>query len=203
MKTILRLELEFSSDLHHGTGDGIAGILDRAFCRDSEGVPYLMASAIKGKLRFGALRFLRSTEDPGLACRPEDGQPCGGSSCLFCQIFGSPRVTGQAIFEDAYPRDRAWFREVAARSGTMLWSGPAQMRATAAMSRAWQRAEPRHLFTTETMPAHLEFSASIRGNLTERQVRILRQSAAILNHFGGDSARGLGFCTYRIEEAGR
>ena len=200
MKPALNLTFEFESPLHHGTGDGVAGILDRAFCRNQDGVPFLSASAIKGKLRFGALRWLIATADKNLACKPqEEGKQCRNNPCLFCQVFGSPRIQGKAIFSDAFPNDPEWFQALCEQSPTMLLSGPAQIKSTTAISRRYQRAQPHHLFTTETMPAFLTFHTEIYGGLSLEQIELLKQSACLLNHFGADSARGLGFCKYRLE----
>ena len=199
MNPILSLSLEFSSDLHHGSGDGVAGILDRAFCRDPQGVPFLSASAIKGKLRFGALRWLRSTGATVCYNQDNQGVPCRTNPCHWCQVFGSPRTQGSAIFSDAFPKDRQWFQALCEQSPTMLLSGPAQIKSTTAISRRYQRAESQHLFTTETMPSFLTFHAEIYGKLDSAQIELLKQAACLLNHFGADSARGLGFCKYRLE----
>ena len=200
MKSAVHLTIEFESPLHHGNGDGVAGILDRAFSRDLNGVPFLSASAIKGKLRFGALRWLRSTSPTELCWKPdEEDKPCRDKPCQWCQLFGSPRRQGKAIFSDAFPKDREWFQTLYEQSPTMLLSSPAQIKSTTAISRKLQLAEPHHLFSTETMPAFLSFHAEIYGALTGDQIELLKQSACLLNHFGADSARGLGFCKYRLE----
>ena len=74
-----------------------------------------------------------------------------------------------------------------------------EVRSTTAMSRYWGRAESEHLFTTEVVSRVVWFEAKIGGDLTLEQLQNLRECAALLTHFGGSGARGLGACKYRLE----
>ena len=98
----LKLIIELKTALHHGSGFGLAGIVDRAVLRDHRGMPYLAGSALKGKLRYAAHRYLLASKVG--ACGPPKPWCETEKGCLFCEIFGSPRRQGKAVFEDAYPR---------------------------------------------------------------------------------------------------
>jgi CRISPR/Cas system CSM-associated protein Csm3 (group 7 of RAMP superfamily) len=201
----LILTLEFSAPVHHGTGDGIAGIIDRACLRDHLGMPYLSGAAIKGKFRYAALRYLKATGD--LRCAPQDGHPCRRPPfCQFCELFGSPRIRGRAEFHDAYP-EQAQFALIAEQiegSVSLLASGPAAIRACTAIDRSRRISRREHLFTTEVIVPGVRFQSQISGPLRSSDVNLLRACARLLTHFGADSARGLGFCRYllRDREAG-
>src|SRR5689334_21675621 len=100
----LKLSIEFTAAVHHGSGFGLAGVVDRAALRDRQGIPYLTGSAIKGKFRWAALRILRSLGK--LACGPPERETCKAAPwCGLCRVFGSPMKPGGAIFADAYPFD--------------------------------------------------------------------------------------------------
>ncbi|MBY0502550.1 MAG: hypothetical protein K2X03_01485 [Bryobacteraceae bacterium] len=192
--------LEFSSPVHHGTGEGIAHLVDRAFRRDSDGVPHLSGAALKGKLRYGALRWMRTTGEGNPECRPEDGRSCREEPCLFCQVFGSPRGAGRAVFSDCYPREADWFRDYSASISSPVLQAGGEVRTTTAINRRTRTVQPQHLFSTETIPAHVVFEGRISGRLNDAQQQLIRQGACLLNHFGADSARGLGFCRFNLVE---
>lgn len=199
----LLLSLEFSAPFHHGTGDGVAGIVDRALLRDHDGIPYLSGAAIKGKFRWAALRYLKATG--ALICQPEEGRTCREPPfCIFCEVFGSPMVRGAAEFGDAYPASPGLevVREQIKASASILLSGPSDVRASTAVNRYRRTVETEHLFTTEVGLPLVRFEAEIRGRLQAAHVDLLGKCARLLEHFGADSARGLGFCRYTLQERG-
>lgn len=98
------LRVTFETAVHHGSGFGIAGLVDRAVLRDGQGLPYLAGSALKGKFRHAAQQIVggelpasrKPCRPPGLYCRTEP-------VCDICFLFGSPLHAGGVVFEDAYP----------------------------------------------------------------------------------------------------
>lgn len=198
---LLRLKVEFDTAIHHGSGFGIAGIIDRAVLRDESGLPYLAGSALKGKFRFAAAQLLRSR---GLT-------PCGTARqtwcrtspvCLLCQIFGSPLQPGEAIFEDAYPATPAdsILRAMLNSTRPPVLSAGSDVRSSTAIDRHSRRVRPQHLFSTETVPPLMRFHSYIRGELIAEQVDCLLQSAKLLICFGAGSSRGMGLCRYELRE---
>lgn len=199
----LRLMIEFDTAVHHGSGFGIAGVIDRAILRDENSMPYLAGSALKGKFRFAASRLLRAKgEQP---CGPPGEPWCSGATaCLVCQIFGSPRRPGLAVFEDAYPAPPAdaILRALNKSSRSPVLAGGSEVRSSTAIDRYSRRARSQHLFSTEVVPPLLAFESQIMGELNREQIDCLIASARLLDHFGGDSARGLGLCRCLVEVAG-
>ena len=72
------------------------------------------------------------------------------------------------------------------------------MRTTTALNRHTRTVQPQHLFSTETIPPHVVFAGTISGHLNDEQQALIQKSACLLNYFGADSARGLGFCVFRL-----
>jgi len=198
----LHLTIEFDTAIHHGSGFGIAGVIDRAILRDEQGMPYLAGSALKGKFRFAASQWLRAKDCA--RCGPPDKAWCEGEGiCLLCQIFGSPRRPGLAAFEDAYPAPPAdaILRALIKYSRSPVLAGGSEMRSSTAIDRYSRRARPQHLFSTEVVPPLLRFHAQILGELNPEQTGCMIACARLLAHFGGDSSRGMGLCRYEIEAA--
>jgi len=201
---LLKLTIEFETALHHGSGFGLAGIVDRAVLRDESGMPYLAGSALKGKFRHAAARVLLGTG--GRVCGPwseSDAPWCAPpSSCLLCEIFGSPRRSGAASFEDAYPEmpEQAILRGHNQTSLSKVFWGGSDVRSTTAMDRCLRKARPEHLFSTETVSRLVRFAAHVRGDFSAEQARLLHEAAKLIGHFGADSARGLGACSCRLTE---
>ena len=197
IERVLRVTLRFSSPVHHGSGDGLAGIVDRAFVRDWRGVPYLAGSALKGKFRYSAGLVINAAGEP--ACQTDHA--CRSAPiCQSCELFGSARRQGLAAFSDAFPDEKDWLIDEAKASASLLFRiGPTMIRSTTAINRQTLTTEKQHLFTTETVQSFVIFAGEIRGRLRTGHVELLKRSAAMLSHFGADSARGLGHCSYEIQ----
>ena len=193
------LKIQFETALHHGSGFGMAGLVDRCALRGSDGLPYLAGSALKGKFRYSVLRLELWRGHP--ACEFGDRPVCKEQEpCVMCRLFGSRVKRGALLFTDAYlPEDhRALFvaDELKGEETRALFRSDALYRATTAMDRVRAVAKVGHLFTTEVLPARLEFEGEIRG--PEEFEALLKEAAGLLTHFGAGGARGLGRCNYRI-----
>lgn len=191
------LEIKLHGPLHHGSGFGLPGILDRLVLRDCSNIPYLAGSAIKGRLRHAALRILLTTgqracqyADQKAICR--DGNPCG-----VCVLFGSPRRPGALSFGDAYPAPEilAVLRDIAKMPrGSGLFRDSA-VRAGTAIDRVRRTVRPHLLFNTETLPEVFVFRGTIGGDAGKHQT-LLEHACRLLTHFGAGGARGLGRCEF-------
>ena len=194
----LNLAIDFETALHHGSGFGLAGVVDRAVLRDAKGLPYLAGSALKGKFRYVALRILRSR---GEGCGPPGREICKAAPwCALCRVFGSPMKAGAAIFEDAQPCDRDLLLTAMEGARQAFDSAACQVRTTTAIDRHRKTVLPQHLFSTETVANFVRFEGTIRGALTRDERKLLEQCARLLTHFGSDSSRGLGFCRCHLTE---
>jgi CRISPR/Cas system CSM-associated protein Csm3 (group 7 of RAMP superfamily) len=183
------LTLDFSTALHHGSGTGLVGIVDRAILRDSAGMPYLAGSALKGKFRFAAQQVLDSS------C-----EFCNKPACRSCRLFGTPRRESTVLFDDAYPPEPLLgiLKSQLELSGKQVLRGATDVRAGAGIDRRRRIVETYHLFSTETLPPSFFFEGRIRGPLDDEQEKLLHQCALVLTHFGADSARGLGRCRFTV-----
>ncbi len=196
----LRIRIEFKDPLHHGSGFGAAGMIDRTLVRDASAMPYLAGSAIKGKLRYATALLMPA--EGGNPCR-SPGTWCRGEPfCGICILFGSPVRQGTAEFHDAYPTEefRARMQVLIDQAASPFLAGATEVRASTSISRRWRRGESRHLYSTESAPAGIVFEGEIGGRLDPRHVELLQKAAAMITHFGADGARGLGACTLRLDE---
>lgn len=197
----MKLRIEFSTALHHGSGFGIAGLVDRAVLRDQQEMPYLAGSALKGKFRYAASLVLQGEGKP--VCRVQvRPQFCTrGNWCAVCRIFGSPTKSGAAIFTDAYPArdfEDGLFRSLLASSISPLLAGGSDVRASVGIDRFTRTARSQHLFSTETIRPGMQFGGEILGAGIDVEREFFKNCARVLTNFGADSARGLGFCEYSI-----
>jgi len=193
------LTVRFESALHHGSGFGLSGLVDRAVLRDGKDVPYLAGSAIKGKLRHATLRVLLSegqsacrTGDTGVWC--EEPNVCG-----LCELFGSPRHTGDLLFTDAYPEEetKRLLQELARLPRMNGLHRDSAIRARSSIGRKVGTTREGFLYSTEVLPEHIHFESRIWGDIGSR-LELLRKACRVVTHFGSDSARGLGRCTMEV-----
>jgi len=190
-----RLILTFQTPVHHGSGFGLAGLVDRPFLRDIHNEPYLSGAAIKGKFRWAALRLLRSRSVS--VCTQEPGEFCREKPCAICRLFGSPRFSGLLTFQDAHliPEQRS----IVALATVGSRTAGATIRATTALERQRRVVKADHLFTTEVIPA-LTFESVLRGPAQDADAQLVLECTRVLTHFGADSSRGLGQCNYALAE---
>ena len=84
---VLKYTVSFSSEAHPGTGLAVPGQADALVARDTEGIPYLPESAIKGMVRDGAERLMgflgSSKSDPLIMTIFGESQKQKGGICSF------------------------------------------------------------------------------------------------------------------------
>lgn len=197
------IEVTFHSAFHHGSGYGLAGVVDRAVLRDSRGTPFLSGAALKGKLRHAALRVLLAREEPACPYADDEGAVCKGPDrCLLCRLFGSPLFSGRLIFGDAYPagESKAVIEALSVRKEG-IYHRDSSIRFGIGMSRSTGRVAPQLLFSSETLPESLVFSAPLYGDLAAEEEEIIDGACRVLTHFGAGGSRGLGQCTFAVRKA--
>jgi CRISPR/Cas system CSM-associated protein Csm3 (group 7 of RAMP superfamily) len=194
----LKLIIEFQTAVHHGSGYGLSGVVDRGALRDGEGMPYLAGSAIKGKFRHTAIRVVRANGDR-VCGTPEYPALCrAGKACAVCAAFGSSRLPGAAVFGDAYPcePERGILRLQIAGNRSAVLSGGSDVRSSTAIDRRSGTVLPEHLFSTETIPSLVRFESDI--DVPEGSVKLFHECVKLIGRFGGDASRGLGWCTFQL-----
>jgi CRISPR-associated protein Csm3 len=99
-KMFLRGELEVLTGIHiGGSRDNMEiGGMDNPVVKTLNGVPYIPASSLKGKVRCLLERKY------GVVEARSEGQPCGCGKCLHCQLFGSHSADSKTLTR-CYIRD--------------------------------------------------------------------------------------------------
>src|SRR4051812_1305051 len=99
----LTLSVELESPLHIGGETRQHTDAALPMLKTPEGLPYIPATSIKGRLRDEVERLLRGQSlfvchapRPELMCRPVEGQ----TACAVCTLFGSPWQEAQLYFAD-------------------------------------------------------------------------------------------------------
>ena len=195
--TTRTLTIAFSSALHHGSGFGRGGLVDRTILRDSVRLPYLAGSSIKGRFRHAVLRVLLAFGEK--ACQQSDHLAVCKEKpyCALCELFGSQFRQGGLIFTDARLEATAARLFEAILEGSGSTPRDAIVRSSTAIDRELRTARPHLLFTTEALPPGLTFSGRILGEAGGNE-SFLQDACKVLTHFGADGARGLGRCEYKV-----
>ena len=202
----LKLTIRFESAVHHASGFSLAGVVDKGFLRDHNGLPCLSGAALKGRFRDAARHILlaervevcESERKPRACVPPGIGRE---EYCRICRIFGAPALPARVIFTDAKPEPEAYEVMLAQRrnSASPFHFGATEIRHSTSLDRLRRTVRAEHLFSLETVPPLAAFDAEIRGLIDAADEALLRECALLLNAFGAGGSRGLGACRYEME----
>jgi CRISPR/Cas system CSM-associated protein Csm3 (group 7 of RAMP superfamily) len=202
----LKLTIRFQSAVHHASGFSLAGLIDKGFLRDHNGLPCLSGAALKGRFRDAARHILLA--DVVEVCQSgRKPRACGPPGlgrqeyCRICQIFGAPALPARVIFTNAKPEPEAYEVMLAQRlnSASPFQFGATEIRHGISLDRLRRTARAEHLFSLETVPPLVAFEAEIRGWIDAADETLLRECSLLLNSFGAGGSRGLGACRYEME----
>lgn len=164
-------------------------LVERAIQVDAEGNPFIPASSVRGRVRAHLERLLRALGYP-VCWPPGPEQMCPHAGvvtdpdqplCLACRIFGNAWHPSPTSFED--------LRLVPEQPGN--WQ--ASYRTGTGISRGLSTVQAERLFTTETTsPVGLRFQGNVEGILSREEIGWLLAALKMVQHLGGDKARGLG-----------
>lgn len=198
---IVPVKIQFASSFHHGSGFGVAGLVDRGVLRDGNGIPYLAGSSLKGRFRHALLRMdggLEACADPtgtGAFCRNRDSQ------CRLCRLFGSPWNKGEWEFGDAFPDEDL---ANAVRSLEKIRIGAlhsdSTIRRQTSMDRVLGKVREQLLFSTELLDGGWLFVGEVDGVRAD-DLSVLRHCAKLVTHLGSGQSRGHGRCEITVLEA--
>jgi len=178
------------------------GLIHRTVERDAEGLVYIPASSLKGRVRRACEQVARQV---GLhVCRaPRPNGMCSAHTqqpCLVCRVFGAPGRGSTLHWQDA--RLVQDYRNVFAGDET---NRQAQFytRTQVQLSRALGIAAPDHLFTSEFAIENLRFESAITGWLDVTPIAgeeagggyellLLLAGLQLVNTLGSGSSRGAG-----------
>lgn len=166
----LRVQLDFSSDFHVGTGAGLGRVVDAVIARTAAGEPVVPGSSIKG---------LAKDAVAGLPAQLRDTD-------VVARVFGLPgKLEGAVRFGDALP-ETAWI--------------PPAVHGRSARDRERGRALDDALFRVEDatacrMVAHVESARA----LDERELVLLITALRRIEAIGGQRRRGKGQVSVTVE----
>jgi CRISPR-associated Csx10 family RAMP protein len=181
-----------------------------------DGLPYLPASTLKGRVRDAAERLAQNLGHD-ICEGPNPHRMCGAMRpaaqfCLICRAFGSPGVSAMSgqtglLWRDAKLCDSQGkpINDVNRQEAEAYYYARTQ----AQLSRPRATALEKHLFTSENTLEDLRFSASIRGWLPQTttiagqfpaELVLLLSGLKLLNFVGGGKSRGLGFCAVELPD---
>jgi CRISPR/Cas system CSM-associated protein Csm3 (group 7 of RAMP superfamily) len=192
---ILKLSMVFKNEFHT-TGETKGSLID--FLKDSNNIPYIPATHIKGIMRTEAERILRSIEN--IPCYIT-GDPhsnlmnvtlCDevkneGFRCDVCRIFGVPNTEGGGDYREGKVRitDFRTDKDVGAVS-----------RMHVSIDRGTQTKTEHALFNMLSVPSKTRFTGYIlvRDALIYPEDKLLHASIHSMAHYGigKDRSRGLG-----------
>ncbi len=197
---IVPIKIQFASSFHHGSGFGIAGLVDRGVLRDGDGMPYIAGSSLKGRFRHALLRIegdLEVCADPagtGAFCRNPSRQ------CRLCRLFGSPWSRGEWEFGDAFPGEEL---ADAVRSLEKIRIGAlhsdSTVRRQTSMDRALGKVREQLLFSSEVLDGGWLFVGEV-GGVRPEDLSVLRHCAKVVTHLGSGQSRGHGRCEITVLE---
>ncbi len=202
----LKFTIRFESAVHHASGFSLAGVVDKGFLRDHNGLPCLSGAALKGRFRDAARHILLAdavdvceSERKPRACGPPGIE--GKEYCRICRIFGASALPARVIFTDAKPEPEAYEVMLAqkANSASPFHFGATEIRHSTSLDRLRRTVRAEHLFSLETVAPLVAFEAEIRGCIDAADEALLRECALLLNTFGAGGSRGLGACRYEME----
>jgi CRISPR/Cas system CSM-associated protein Csm3 (group 7 of RAMP superfamily) len=186
------------------------GLIHRTVERDAEGLVYIPASSLKGRVRYACEQVARRF---GLhVCRsPRPDMMCGAHTpkpCLVCRVFGTPGRGSELRWQDArlVEEYRRIFVADEGRCRAQVY-----VRTQVQLSRRLGTAAPDRLFTSEFALENLRFESAITGWLEVTPIAgedatggyellLLLAGLGLVNTLGSGSSRGVGHCAIHFPE---
>lgn len=185
------------------------GLIHRTVERDADGLAYIPASSLKGRVRHACEQLARQT---GLRiCRaPHPNGMCSVHRrlCLVCRVFGSPGRGSELHWQDArliQDYQKVFGSDQASREAQFC------VRTQVQLSRTLGTAVPEHLFTSEFAIENLRFTSALSGWLDVTPIAgedatggyellLLLAGLRLVNTLGSGSSRGSGHCMIHLPE---
>jgi len=186
------------------------GLINRTVERDAQGLAYIPASSLKGRVRRACeqvacqvgLRVCRAPRPSGM-CSAHTQQPC-----LVCRVFGSPGRGSGLRWQDArlvLDYQKVFAGDEGNRQAQFYTRTQVQL------SRTLGIAAHDHLFTSEFAIENLRFESAIAGWLDITPVAdedatggyellLLLAGLRLVNTMGSSGSRGAGHCVIYLPE---
>ncbi len=208
----LQFRIVFSGAMAINSGFS-RGTIDRTIVRGLDGLPYLPASTLKGRVRDMAERLavilgheICQAPNPDTTCPAFYGAE--GECCIICRTFGAPGVSSKSGQTGLIWRDAKL--EHVHETHLQDESHVSQVRTQVQLSRPRGVSLAKHLFTSENTLEHLCFKGRVRGWIDPveaageeipENVILLCAALKLLNFIGSGKSRGLGHC--KVEFVGQ
>jgi CRISPR/Cas system CSM-associated protein Csm3 (group 7 of RAMP superfamily) len=188
------------------------GQVDRSVVQRLNGLPYIPASTLKGRVRDMAERLLQTFGHKDICNGPLPDFMCPANAkepCLICRTFGTTGLSSMSghtglIWRDA-PACENDEKELSPKSMHEA-NNYFYTRTQVQLSRPRGVALAKHLFTTESTIENLLFKGRVRGWLpktTERfsdELLLLCAALKLLCFIGGGKSRGAGQCSVKLHQ---
>jgi CRISPR-associated protein Csm3 len=190
------------------------GQVDRSVVQGLNGLPYIPASTLKGRVRDMAERLLKTLGHAKICNGPLPDFMCPANGraetpCLICKTFGTTglsSVSGQTglIWRDAPACDENE-KELSARSMHEA-NDYFYARTQVQLSRPRGVALAKHLFTVENTIENLLYKGRVRGWLPRTKEKfsdellLLCAGLKLLCFLGGSKSRGAGQCSVKLHK---
>jgi CRISPR/Cas system CSM-associated protein Csm3 (group 7 of RAMP superfamily) len=185
------------------------GLIHRTVERDADGLAYIPASSLKGRVRRGCEQIARqaglnvcSAPHPNGMCSAHTKQPC-----LVCRVFGTLGRASGLHWHDAQLVQE--YRGVFEKEHV---EAQFYSRTQVQLSRALGIATADHLFTSESTVEKLRFESSVTGwldvmpiagedSMGGYELLLLLAGLQLVNTVGSGSSRGIGQCTIQLPKS--
>lgn len=192
MQAEIDVTLTFTSPFSISSGAARGTLAKRSFIKARDGWPYVPATAFKGRLRHSVEQLAAALPDQWVCDTHRDMCPRSDRVCAVCALFGSPRVPGALLFERL---DLSGPPEIVALRRSEPRPPRTTVRYGVAINRRRGVAQEQMLYSTELlfpgMP--LEFSGTVRGDITPAQAGLIRAGLANIPALGQGKSSGLGW----------
>lgn len=202
----LTLTITFDSPFIVGSGFGIAGLVDLKSVKDKDGIAYVPATSLKGKIK-AEFKKIMLTIDGGNICNTTiNKEICKhkeiNETCVICRLFGSEFHEGNLIFEDAEMDTEMHKILSSIEKHNIISQHQSAIRTGIKINRMLKCAEDQGLFNFETINPSIGFTSKIHGFtwLTDEEYTFFIKTIESITHVGGNKARGLGKCSIKAKD---
>ncbi|MCQ3933164.1 MAG: hypothetical protein DPW16_22170 [Chloroflexi bacterium] len=199
MATQIRLKLTMQSPLHIGGETRLNTSADKPLLKTVDGLPYIPATTLKGRLRHTLEQILHSDFVNLYQLGPLSDNMMGSPDTVH-YLFGSPQQESRVYFEDLYLSgppvilDAFLTRRGKAFPTTMIRTG-------VGINRRRRVAQDQILYSTEVFAPgiDLEFSGSVTALVDdEALIYLLMAGLRFIEQIGSQRSRGFGWCKVDI-----
>ena len=213
----LQFLLHFSGTLSIQSGFP-RGTVDRTVMRGLDGMPYIPASTLKGRVRDMAERVAPTLGYTNICRAPNPKFMCperfgiDGEHCIVCRTFGAPGVSSRSGGTGLIWRDARLIASISQPLRELSESQRSEFyysRTQAQLSRARGVSLGKHLFTSENTMEGLHFRGRVRGWMQPTKaldggipegVVLLCSALKLLSFVGSGKSRGLGQCEVEFDQ---